>query len=142
MSTARPRDSQADDTLNLVADLPLIFMSIGVAVLMLGIFALAQQWHQRLAVKEEDSTSSGFFLSTISSSLNAFGKKLDIKSYSFCSTSNKSRLLFFLYMSIDSALCLIIFLKSFLISPSSVSFLFDPDRLAISRSLIDDNISL
>jgi hypothetical protein len=39
MSTARPRDSQGDDTLNLVADLPLIFMAIGVTVLMLGIFA-------------------------------------------------------------------------------------------------------
>ena len=37
-------------------------------------------------------------------------------------------------ISIDSALCLAIFLNNFFISSSSVSFLFGPDRLDISRS--------
>lgn len=45
-------------------------------LVMLGIFALAQQWHQRLAVKEEDSTSSGFFLSTICQAASVIGMGL------------------------------------------------------------------
>jgi hypothetical protein len=51
-------------------------------LVMLGIFALAQQWHQRLAVKEEDSASSRFFLSTICQAACVIGMGLIVVAWS------------------------------------------------------------
>ena len=39
MSPSPERTRKSDDTLNLMADLPLVFMAVGMFVLMLGIFA-------------------------------------------------------------------------------------------------------